>query len=549
MHLQIRQKLYFLVAVALIALASISFFSYQQVSKLNTALNESIERHALLVEAIDKARGAQVRFKTQVQEWKNILLRGRDPEAFAKHLKGFDEQEKLVFERLKQVQVATQKLGIAERLKVDAVVTTFTPLGQAYREALKQYDRNAADPSGATDKLVRGMDREPTKAIDALVIEMQKISAEINEEESRNAAAIYAAVKSGLIAFAIGAFLVLITLAILTVRSITRPLNTLESTMTHIAGSGDLRQRAEILAEDEIGRMAGAFNKMMTQLQQIIGEVHSASHNVTAASDALAESSSALAQVSEQQSNAVASSASAVEQLTVAIASVSDTAGDVQTQAQDSVTQTSAGSRKVSQLTAEITGILDHMTEINRTVDEFVRSTQAITGMTQEVREIADQTNLLALNAAIEAARAGETGRGFAVVADEVRKLAEKSGKSANEIASMTQAIMGQSSAVQHAISAGEQAIAASTRLASEVETVLSHSRDSVDRSMHGVTDIVASVSEQKIASTEIAQSMERIANMVEKNNASAQNISASTAQLRALSQNLAHLVSGFRVA
>jgi methyl-accepting chemotaxis protein len=42
---------------------------------------------------------------------------------------------------------------------------------------------------------------------------------------------------------------------------------------------------------------------------------------------------------------------------------------------------------------------------------------------------------------------------------------------------------------------------------------------------------------------------MERIANMVEENNAAAQSISASTNDLRALSQSLSKAVSGFRVA
>ena len=548
MNLQIKQKLMLLVVVAMAALIGTGIFAFVQANKLNEALDTAIAHHADLSLASDRARGAQVRFKTQVQEWKNILIRGKNEDAFNKHLKGFEDQDKVVKERLLQTKELATKLGIADRLKIDNIINAFEKLSPAYHTALKQYDRNSADPAGTVDKLVSGMDREPTKMIDELVAEMQKIAKEFNTEESRKSDEIYAAVKTGLIAFTVGAMLVLGFLAITFIRSITGPLDSLEITMTEIASSGNLTHRATIIHQDEIGKMAGAFNGLMVQLQKIIGEVLQASKLVASTSNQLAGSSATLATVSDQQSSAVAGSAAAIEQLTVAISAVSETAQDVHTQSVDSVTRTNEGSQKVTSLAREIDRIQANMQEISRTVKEFVTSTQAITQMTSEVRDIADQTNLLALNAAIEAARAGESGRGFAVVADEVRVLAEKSSKSASQIDVVTKSIMSQSAAVQSAIDQGEKSISTSQSLAGEVEGALEHSRNSVERSAHGVNDISGSVSEQKIASTEIAQSMERIANMVEENNAAANSVSASTNDLRLLAEKLAASVSAFKV-
>ena len=550
MHsMKISQKLLLLVASALIGLFATGVFAILQAGKLNEALVTGIERQDLVVAAVDGARGAQVHFKTQVQEWKNILLRGKDSEAFAKYLKGFDEEERLVRERLEQVKATAAKLGLAERLKVDEVIGKFAKLGPNYREALKQYDRNASDPATTVDKLVRGMDREPSKAIDGLVAEIQKVSQEFDVEARNNAASVYSAVKIGLATFAGIVVLGLIVIAAMIVRSITVPLQQLDATISQVADNGDLTQRVQVVNRDEIGHVAEAFNKMMGQLQSIIREVNGASRSVSEASDSLAGSCGTLADMSHQQSSAVTGSAAAIEQLTVAITSVSETAGDVQTQAVDSVEKTAQGAMVVSRLANEITCIEQQMSEIAQRVDEFVRSTDAITSMTQEVREIADQTNLLALNAAIEAARAGESGRGFAIVADEVRKLAEKSTKSAAAIDSVTRSIKEQSAAVQSSIASGEASIHASGRLAGEVEAVLTHSHRAVEQSMHGVSDITGSVSEQKVASTEVARNMEQIANMVETSNASVQTISSAAKDLRQLAQKLSATVAGFRVA
>ena len=549
MQLHIRHRLYGLTLIAVVLLATVSLFAYWQISALDSLFQQSSRQRQQLLEAVDNARAAQVHFKIQVQEWKNILLRGKDPEAFQKYLKGFGEQEAQVTDRLHKLQANVAALHLESRIQIAPVEETFAKLGPAYRSALNHYDRGSADPAAAVDKLVKGIDRAPTQAVDKLVTDLGDEALRLNQEENSHAADLYGTVRLGLFLAALAALVLLGVIALIIVRSITAPLTGLGQTMDRISSSGDLTQRAPVLRQDEIGHIAQAFNAMIGQLQTLIGEVRQSSEQVTASAREISQSTDSLSTVSEQQNNAVASSAAAVEELTVAITTVADTAQDVHRQARESVDKSQEGNAAVTRLADEIQEIARIMGEIAHKVGDFVASTQSISGLTQEVKEIADQTNLLALNAAIEAARAGEQGRGFAVVADEVRKLAEKSGHSAGEIDAVTHAISAQSEAVQTAISAGEKAIAASRELAEAVENKLTHARQAVEGSAHGVDEISASVAEQQHAATDIAQNMERIAGTAEESHAATQSVSQASDQLHALAERLHQAISGFRVA
>ena len=196
----------------------------------------------------------------------------------------------------------------------------------------------------------------------------------------------------------------------------------------------------------------------------------------------------------------------------------------------------------------EIGRVQDAVNQIAGSVKEFVDSTRAITGMTQQVKEIADQTNLLALNAAIEAARAGEQGRGFAVVADEVRKLAEKSAKSANEIDQVTNSLNQKSTHVEATVQAGLHSLQATQEQIGRVSTMLTEAGEAVTKSSHGVSDIAASVGEQSLASTEIARHVEQIAQMSEENHAAVESNNQDIVRLEQLARELQGAVSRFRV-
>lgn len=232
----------------------------------------------------------------------------------------------------------------------------------------------------------------------------------------------------------------------------------------------------------------------------------------------------------------------------MSINSVAANTEDVRKLSEKSLQQTQQGNQDVNAMVAEIHRVQEAVNQIARSVKEFVDSTRAISGMTQQVKDIADQTNLLALNAAIEAARAGEQGRGFAVVADEVRKLAEKSAKSASEIDQVTNSLNQKSSLVEAVVQTGLRSLQATQQQVERVSAVLTEAGDAVAQSSHGVSDIAASVSEQSLASTEIARNVEKIAQMSEESHAAVQSNNKDIVRLEGLAKGLQTAVSRFRV-
>jgi methyl-accepting chemotaxis protein len=247
------------------------------------------------------------------------------------------------------------------------------------------------------------------------------------------------------------------------------------------------------------------------------------------------------------QNEAAASTAAAVEEITVSINAVAANTEDVRKLSEQSLQQTRNGNQSVTEMISEIQSVQNAVNQIEGSVKEFVDSTRAIASMTQQVKDIADQTNLLALNAAIEAARAGEQGRGFAVVADEVRKLAEKSAQSASEIDQVTNSLNQKSSHVEATVQEGLRSLKATQEYVARVSVVLTEAGESVTKSSNGVNDIASSVSEQSLASTEIARNVEKIAQMSEENHAAVNSNSQDIVRLEKLARELQSAVGRFK--
>lgn len=473
-----------------------------------------------------------------------VTLASTYPEKSDKYLKEITENEDQITKNIDGYMASY--MATDEKLLADKLIESHTRyLEEALKPAMEAMKvRDLANQTMILDIKLRNLNYEVKDTLDQLIEIQLSEARKINSDE----VARDARMKKITIVLTLfgGAFGLVLGMSI--INGINRSLIELRGVMVRMSADGDLTARSKVFGSGEISQAATAFNSLIDGFAKIIKQVNSNAESVSTTAAKLSETSMQIEQGSLVQSEAAASTAAAVEQMTVSINSVADNTNDVRNQSEKSLQQTQQGNTNVNAMIGEIQRVQEAVNQIADSVQEFVESTLLISGMTQQVKDIADQTNLLALNAAIEAARAGEQGRGFAVVADEVRKLAEKSTQSASDIDRVTTALNQKSTQVEEVIQTGLRSLNSTQEHVARVSAILKDAGGSVLKSTHGVNDIAASVAEQSVASTEIARNVEKIAQMSEENHAAVQSNTQDVIHLEKLSKELHDAVSTFKV-
>ena len=312
--------------------------------------------------------------------------------------------------------------------------------------------------------------------------------------------------------------------------------------------AGELRARITLSAQDELSLVAGQFNEMAAAFAGVIGKVQSGANDLAGAAVALAASAARVSDGSEQQSTAATGMAAAIEEMTVGISEIASSAASAEGVSSASGRISSEGGAVVSRTVGEMQLIANSVRESAAVIQDLGQQSVQISTIVNSIKEIADQTNLLALNAAIEAARAGETGRGFAVVADEVRKLAERTAKATGEITGMVAAIQKGTQRAVETMNEGVVRVEGGVELAGRAGASMDQIRAGADQVVSAVADISAALREQGAASTDIARSVEHIAQMAEQNSAAVRDTADTAQRLEGLAQHLRDEVAQFHI-
>jgi methyl-accepting chemotaxis protein len=244
---------------------------------------------AILAGAVQQgqdARAMEVAFKEQVQEWKDILLRGHDPAELKKYSQQFSAQEKVVGDLASKLndQVSDAEIGS----EIGQFRDQHSALSAKYHNAYDAFVASKGTDVKAADAAVKGQDRVPTDLID-------KIVSDLHAEQLRLVADQKQQIRDEqLIVVAIGAALILAVLTGLyfASRGIVRPVRRATAVLGEVAAGN--------LTVSMVGRYDDEFDAIKESINTAVDDLNTGLTRIAAGADRIAETSRFVETVGDQ---------------------------------------------------------------------------------------------------------------------------------------------------------------------------------------------------------------------------------------------------------
>lgn len=482
---------------------------------------------------------ANKEFKTQVQEWKNLLLRGQQQSDRDKYWNAFITREQQVQKLAQQSIELAKQSGALQQLEQfkqihSAISVNYRQGHQVFVSS--HYDITLADTS------VRGIDRKPAellaKASEIIDLEQQQT---ITNSQRKSTEQLLFALSMVALLLTIG----LVVYCYLIKTLVGQPTKKINQALYDFS-TGKLDFQLNHSSQDELGQISANLTQVRDHFREIIGELHQHSGALTSASNQLDVESKNASSVATQQALETDMVASAMNQMSTATEQVAHSAQYAASHADQAHKDGETSVNSVEESVQSVLTLSNHVNAAQQAITKFANDADSISEVLNVIASISEQTNLLALNAAIEAARAGEAGRGFAVVAEEVRALAMRTQESTDLVYQKLNKLKISSNQTVEEIKQSAQFAEYATNGSKQINISINKINQTIDAISEMSAQIATAAQQQSVVGNEINNNVIAISDASKKSEKVIQSVGQASQAIRGIATKLTNSTKKF---
>jgi len=314
------------------------------------------------------------------------------------------------------------------------------------------------------------------------------------------------------------------------------------------AASGDLTGQVTVEGTDAIGRMGHGLKRMFDNLRVLLNNVQKAGIQVTTSATEIAASAKQQEATGIEQAQTSVEILSTTKEISANTTQLLRTMEEATAVADFTTNATAEAQTNLRRMDLTMQHMVAATDSINAKLAALSEKASNINGVLITITKVADQTNILSLNAAIEAEKAGDAGRGFSVVATEIRRLADQTSVSTWDIDQMLKEMQSAVSASVMGMDKFSEEIRRSVGEVRHVTEQLSSVMDQVQKLAPQFDLVLQGMQSQAVGASQISDTMLQLNDATQQTVESLKATSEAVHQLQYAAGDLQSSVATFSV-